>query len=105
LAENILGRDFAPEGPDQVWVSDITYIKTWEGWLYLAVVTFHSDRGSQYTSGVFQAALKQNGMMSSMSKKNCWDNAVAESFFGTLNERADLPAALGDSSSGSGRCS
>jgi len=123
VAKNALERDFSPEGPDRVWVSDITYIKTWEGWLYLAVVidlwsrkvvgwsvgdsmktqlvldaltmatglrnaqgvTFHSDRGSQYTSGEFQRTLKKNRMKSSMSRKgNCWDNAVAESFFGTL---------------------
>ncbi len=105
-------------------VSDITYIWTIEGWLYLAVIldlfsrkvvgwsisqrinrklvidalgmavwlrrpgpglTFHSDRGSQYCSDDFQKALDTHKMRSSMSRKgDCWDNAVAESFFGSL---------------------
>ena len=107
-----------------IWVGDITYIWTTEGWLYLAVVIdlysrrvvgwsinkrmtkqlvmdavlmaiwkrkpapgliFHSDRGSQYCSNNFQRLLKTHGILSSMSRKgDCWDNAVAESFFGTL---------------------
>jgi transposase InsO family protein len=110
--------------PDTVYASDITYIWTREGWLYLAVILdlfsrqvvgwslsnritkklimnalrmaiwrrrpapgliFHSDRGSQYCSNDFQKMLKTHGMISSMSRKgNCWDNAVAESFFATL---------------------
>lgn len=46
---------------------------------------FHSDRGSQYASHAFQATLKKHGVISSMSRKgNCWDNAVAESFFATI---------------------
>jgi putative transposase len=46
---------------------------------------FHSDRGSQYASGDYQAALHDAGISCSMSRRaNCWDNAVAESFFGTL---------------------
>jgi transposase InsO family protein len=46
---------------------------------------FHSDRGSQYCSNDFQKRLKKYGMISSMSRKgDCWDNSVAESFFGTL---------------------
>jgi transposase InsO family protein len=46
---------------------------------------FHSDRGSQYCSNDFQKMLKKHGMISSMSRKgDCWDNSVAESFFGTL---------------------
>ena len=109
---------------DRAYVSDITYIWTQEGWLYLAVIIdlfsrqvvgwsmsnrmktdliinaltmarwrrqpgtglmFHSDRGSQYCSKRFQKELKDHGMISSMSRKgNCWDNAVAESFFGSL---------------------
>ena len=116
-------RDFSPTGPDQVWVADITYIRTWQGWLYLAVVIdlfsrrvigwsvadhmrtelvldalskaaghrntkgviHHSDRGSQYASAAFRAALEGYGMKASMSRKgDCWDNAVAESFFATL---------------------
>ena len=110
--------------PDTVWVSDITYIKTYEGWLYLAVVLdifsrsvvgwsmserltddltvrallqalmkrnphegliFHSDRGSQYASRRFKTILFSYRIVQSMSGKgNCYDNAYAESFFGTL---------------------
>ncbi len=124
VAENLLARDFAPEAPNRVWSSDITYIATYEGWLYLAAVIdlfsrqvvgwsmqslmqtslvtdalrmawfrrhpepgliFHSDRGSQYCSHDFQAALKGHGMASSMSRKgNCWDNASTESLWGSL---------------------
>lgn len=55
-----------------------------------AGVLFHSDRGSQYASGEFQRTLTSAGFVPSMSRKgNCWDNAVAESFFATLkNEEA-----------------
>lgn len=124
VAENLLDRQFVSDGPNQVWVSDITYIWTAEGWLYLGVVIdlfnrgvvgwsmserinrelaldaldmavrrrnptpgliHHSDRGSQYASGDYQKALEGCGMLCSMSRKgDCWDNAVAESFFGTL---------------------
>ncbi len=124
VAPNLLNQDFVVSGPNQVYVGDITYIKTLEGWLYLAVVIdlfnrevvgwamnkrmkkslviramrmainhrrpgpgaiFHSDRGSQYCSKAFQKFLKVHGMRSSMSKKGCcYDNAVAESFFGSL---------------------
>lgn len=124
VAANLLDRQFKVNEPDHVYVSDITYIWTQEGWLYLAVVLdlfsrqivgwslsnrmtkklvmdalrmtiwrrrpapgliFHSDRGSQYCSNDFQKMLKTNGMISSMSRKgNCWDNAVAESFFGSM---------------------
>jgi len=124
VAPNLLNRQFAVKEPDNVYVSDITYIWTHEGWLYLAVVIdlfsrqvvgwslssnisrkliinalhmaiwrrrpfagliFHSDRGSQYCSNDFQQMLKIHGMISSMSRKgNCWDNSVAESFFGSL---------------------
>lgn len=104
-------------------MSDITYIPTQEGWLYLAVVIdlysrkvvgwsmnnmmtkelvikalnmaiqnrktnkvmLHSDSGSQYASHEFQQTLWKHGIRSSMSRKgDCWDNAVAESFFSTL---------------------
>jgi len=124
VAPNLLKRDFTASKPDEAYVSDITYIWTSEGWLYLAVVLdlfsrkvvgwslsrrmtrglvmnalrmsywrrrpnpgviFHSDRGSQYCSRDFQNLLEMYGMKSSMSRKgNCWDNAVAESFFGSL---------------------
>ena len=124
VAPNLLQRKFEVASPDRVWVSDVTYIWTSEGWLYLAVVLdlfhrqivgwsmsnrisrklvmdalrmsiwhrrpvpgliFHSDRGSQYCSHDFQKMLKTHLMISSMSRKgDCWDNAVAESFFGSL---------------------
>lgn len=124
IASNLLNQDFKVNEPDKVYVSDITYIWTPEGWLYLSVVIdlfsrevvgwafnnrinkklvlnalrmavwrrqpepgliFHSDRGSQYCSKDFQKALNVYQMKCSMSRKgNCWDNAVAESFFGSL---------------------
>ncbi|MFQ5642034.1 MAG: IS3 family transposase [bacterium] len=124
VSPNLLARKFSVSAPDRVWVSDITYLWTSEGWLYLAVILdlfqrkvvgwsmshrinkqlvmdalrmgiwrcrpkagliFHSDRGSQYCSHDFLNLLKTHNMLSSMSRKgNCWDNAVAESFFGSL---------------------
>ncbi len=127
--QNLLKREFTVLEPNKVWVSDITYIRTSEGWLYLAVIIdlfnrevvgwsmgkkidrhlvinatrmavwrqepsegliFHSDRGSQYCSGDFKkyiAGHGMHGMHGSMSRKgNCWDNAVAESFFGSLKK-------------------
>src|SRR3989449_3535806 len=124
IAPNVLARQFERTGPDQAWVTDITYIPTGEGWLYLAVILdlcsrfavgwamneritddltldalrmalarrrppqgllHHSDRGSQYASGDYQRALAKHGIVCSMSRRgDCWDNAVAESFFATL---------------------
>jgi len=124
IAPNVLARQFKRAHPDQAWVTDITYIPTGEGWLYLAVILdlcsrfavgwamseritadltldalgvalarrrppqgllHHSDRGSQYASGDYQQVLAQHGIVCSMSRRgNCWDNAVAESFFATL---------------------
>ncbi len=124
VAKNLLKRKFTVSQPDKVYCSDITYLWTSEGWLYLAVVIdlfsrkvvgwavsrrmkkqlvinalqmavfrrrpepgliFHSDRGSQYCSHAFQKMLTNYQMKSSMSRKgNCWDNSVAESFFGSL---------------------
>lgn len=121
---NVLNRNFMVERPNSVWVSDITYIWTFEGWLYLAAILdlfsrgivglamdktiadtlvtqamrqailqrgpakgliCHTDRGSQYAGNDFKAILAQNEFIGSMSKKgDCWDNAVAESFFHTL---------------------
>lgn len=129
VAANLIARDFAPATPNAVWTTDITYIATDEGWLYLAVMLdlfsrqvvgwaigprmtkalvidalrmawfrrrpnkgliVHSDRGSQYCSHEFQAALKAYGMRSSMSRKaDCWDNAPTESLWGSL-KRARL---------------
>lgn len=127
IAPNLLDRHFAPaeiEATNRVWVGDITYIRTAEGWLYLAVVIelfsrrvigwsmshsmetrlvldaltmaldtrrpidlliWHTDRGVQYADEAMQRLQEQRGVLGSMSRKgNCWDNAVAESFFGTL---------------------
>ena len=124
VAPNVLKRDFSTEQPDQVWVGDITYLWTEEGWMYLAVLIdlysrivvgwsmsermpvgltlaalemavgrrgpaagllHHSDRGSQYTATAYQARLLELGARPSMSRKgNCYDNAVAESFFHSL---------------------
>jgi transposase InsO family protein len=124
VAPNLLNREFEVSTPNKVWVSDITYIWTAQGWLYLAIVLdlfsrqivgwamsnrinrklvtsallmaigqrrpkpgliFHADRGSQYCSGDFQALLKTHRITCSMSRKgDCWDNAVAESFFASL---------------------
>ena len=126
VAENLLNREFEAELPNQKWVSDITYIPTDEGWLYLAGVLdihgremvgwamgarmtkalcidalkqaklrrgnpkgvlAHSDRGSQYCSRDYQAELKKDGFICSMSRKgNCWDNAPMESFWGKLKQ-------------------
>ena len=121
---NHLNQNFKVEEPNKVWVSDITYIDTKEGWLYVAIVMdlfsrkivglsmddnlktelvtkaleqallrqgmtqglmHHSDRGSQYTSQEFKELITKYGIQLSMSNKgNCYDNAVAESFFHTL---------------------
>ena len=124
VARNLLQQNFDVERPNQCWVSDITYIRTNQGWLYLAIVMdlysrrivgwsmnrwmtrhlvidalmmaiamrrptgkliHHSDRGAQYTSDDFRNVLSEYGMECSMSGNgNCYDNAVAESFFGLL---------------------
>jgi len=126
VAPNLLGQNFTVSRENEVWVSDITYIKTREGWLYLTVIIdlfdravvgwslsktmfakdttvnawrmaninrkinapllFHSDRGIQYACKEFTNHLKANSLVTqSMSRKgNCWDNAVAESFFKTI---------------------
>jgi putative transposase len=123
IAPNRLKRKFKSKKPNKVWVSDISYLYTDEGWLYLAVFIdlysrkvvgwsmssrmtadlvvnafrmgifrrrraprmVHSDRGSQYASQIFRDELKLRGCLQSMSRKgDCWDNAVAESFFGAL---------------------
>ncbi len=124
VAENLLNQDFTAASPNAVWVSDITYVATLEGWLYLAVIIdlysrqvvgwamhtrltadfviralyqaigrrrppagciFHSDRGVQYACKDFRKVLEHYKFRQSMSKKgDCYDNAVAESFFHTL---------------------
>ena len=124
VAKNRLNRNFEVAMANNVYVGDITYIDTQEGWLYLATVIdlfsrkvvgwamadhmrtslvndamemaikrrnpargliWHTDRGSQYASQEHQDLLKKHGVVHSMSRKgNCWDNAVAESFFHSL---------------------
>ena len=122
-APDLVDRDFTATGPDQLWVADITYIPTWEGFLYLAVVLdvwsrrivgwamathlrtelvldalnmalwqrrpeaviHHSDQGSQYTSLAFGGRCAKMGVRPSMgSVGDCYDNAMCESFFATL---------------------
>ena len=123
-APDRLQRAFRVKRKDKAWVSDTTFIRTRQGWLYLAVlldlysrqvigwsmsdrndkrlvvdalsmatqrrspgkrVIVHSDQGSTYASGEYQQQLKQQGLECSMSRKGeCHDNAVAESFFGSL---------------------
>jgi putative transposase len=124
IAPNILARRFEPAAPNRVWVTDVTYVWTEEGWLYLAVILdlfarrvvgwaasatndtqlalaalgaalrlrhpvagliHHSDRGSPYASEDYRRALAARGILASMSRTgDCWDNAVAESFFATI---------------------
>jgi putative transposase len=124
IRQNLLDRRFTMPTPNRGWVTDITYVWTLKGWLYLAVILdlfsrrvigwslserlergialdalkmalqdrrppqgllHHSDRGSQYASHEYQQLLAVHGIQSSMSRKgNCWDNAVAESFFASL---------------------
>lgn len=126
VCRNLLNRNFNPCRLNEAWVSDITYIQTNQGWLYLTTIIdlfdrqvigwalstslhtnqtiipawkmaigkrkismdliFHSDRGIQYASKTFRTFIKSNPLViQSMSRKrNCWDNAVAESFFKTL---------------------
>ncbi len=122
-APDLVERDFSSEGPDRLWVADITYIPTWAGFLYLAVVLdawsrkivgwamathlrtelvldalnmalgqrhpdaviHHSDQGCQYTSIAFGLRCKGAGVRPSMgSVADCYDNAMCESFFATL---------------------
>lgn len=126
IAPNRLQRVFTVDAPNTAWVTDITYIRTWQGWLYLAVVVdlyarkvvgwsmkpslskelaldallmaiwrrkpagrvvVHSDQGSQYGSDDFKRFCHANNLEPSMSRRaNCWDNAVAESFFSSLKK-------------------
>lgn len=146
IAPNVLNREFRVALPNTAWVTDVTYVWTLQGWLYLAAILdlcsrrvvgwatsarndrqlaldalqcarttrrprpgllHHSDRGSVYASGDYRAALSQNAMIASMSRKaDCWDNAVAESFFATIKgemldhltfeTRAEATAAIAD---------
>jgi transposase InsO family protein len=125
IAPNLLNQDFWTNAANRIWVGDITYIRTWQGWLYLTVILdlfnrkivgwsmserltantttipafiqavkqyqplpgliFHSDRGVQYACNDYCELLESSNVIQSMSGKgNCYDNAVAESFFHTL---------------------
>lgn len=126
VAPNRLRQNFASKAANQIWSSDITYIHTRQGFVYLAVVMdlysrkivgwsmdsnmgrhiamnalmmavaarkpndgliIHSDQGAQYGSDDYQKLLKENGILCSMSARgNCYDNAVVESFFGSLKQ-------------------
>jgi len=126
VAPNRLEQDFTVSRLDAAWVTDITYIRTWQGWLYLAVVVdlcsrrvvgwsmkqslarelvinavlmavwrrkpgtsviIHSDQGSQYGSDDWQRFCFEHNLQPSMSRRgNCYDNAVAESFFSSLKK-------------------
>jgi putative transposase len=146
IAPNHLARAFDVPLPNKAWVTDVTYVWTLEGWLYLAAILdlcsrrvvgwavsatndrrltllaleralagrspgagllHHSDRGSTYASADYRDALTRRGLVASMSRKgDCWDNAVAESFFATIKgelldhesyaTRAEARAAIGD---------
>ena len=129
IAPNLLKRDFTALRPNQSWVTDITYLWTQQGWLYLAIVidlfsrrvvgwatsrnvdrhlaldalnmalvnrrpgkglVHHSDRGSTYASDDYRNVLDDEGIECSMSRKgDCWDNAVAESFFASLKREIE----------------
>jgi putative transposase len=126
VADDLVERQFRPAAPNVLWLADITYLRTWEGWLYLAAVQdafsrrivgwsmaehmrselvidalqmaiarrrpepgliHHSDQGSQFVSLGFGQAAARAGISRSMgSKGDCYDNAVAESFFATLKK-------------------
>jgi transposase InsO family protein len=146
IAPNVLERNFTVALPNKAWVTDVTYVWTLQGWLYLAAIldlcsrrvvgwatsahndrqlaldalgratrtrhprpglVHHSDRGSVYASGDYREALGSLAMIPSMSRKgDCWDNAVAESFFATIKgelidhetyeTRAEATAAIAD---------
>ncbi|ASG67074.1 hypothetical protein CDV26_00545 [Francisella halioticida] len=82
--DNLLEQNFTALSVNHRWVTDITYVPTQEGWLYLCVI-IHSDKGSQYCSKQYQDIIKEHWLLSSMSSKGCcYDNAACESFFGTL---------------------
>jgi putative transposase len=126
VVDDLVRRDFRPAGPNMLWVADITYLRSWEGWIYLAAVQdafsrtvvgwamaehmraelvtdalqmaiarrqpkagviHHSDQGSQYVSLAFGQKARDAGIAVSMgSRGDCFDNAVAESFFATLKK-------------------
>jgi putative transposase len=126
VCEDLVDRAFMAAAPDRLWVADITYLRTWEGWLYLVAVQdvysrrivgwamdshmrtelvtaalqmaltrrrpapgliWHSDQGGQFVSLAFGQQARAAGIAQSMrSRGDCYDNAVAESFFATLKK-------------------
>jgi putative transposase len=126
VCEDLVDRAFLAAAPNRLWVADITYLRTWEGWLYLAAVQdvfsrrivgwsmadhmrtelvtdalqmalaqhrpepgliWHSDQGSQFVALAFGQQARAAGIAPSMGNKgDCFDNAVAESFFATLKK-------------------
>lgn len=126
IVANLLSREFSTSAPNRIWVGDITYLWTREGWLYLAVLIdlysravvgwsmseritddltlaalemaltrrrpaagliHHSDQGSQYTSDAYRKLMHDHVITPSMSRRgDCWDNAVAESFYATIEK-------------------
>lgn len=126
VADDLVERKFRLDAPNMLWVADITYLRTWEGWLYLAAVQdaysrrivgwamtehmrtelvadalqmavrrrrpepgliHHSDQGSQYVALGFGQQARDAGIAVSMgSRGDCYDNAVAESFFATIKK-------------------
>jgi putative transposase len=126
VCEDLVDRAFLAAAPNRLWVADITYLRTWEGWLYLVAVQdvfsrrivgwsmadhmrtelvtdalqmalaqrrpepgliWHSDQGSQFVALAFGQQARAAGIAQSMgSKGDCFDNAVAESFFATLKK-------------------
>ena len=126
VADDLVARRFRPAAPNVLWVADITYLRSWEGWLYLAAIQdaysrrivgwamadhmraelvvdalqmalarrrpapgliHHSDQGSQFVSLAFGQQARDAGIAVSMgSRGDCYDNAVAESFFATLKK-------------------
>jgi transposase InsO family protein len=126
VCEDLVDRAFLAAAPNRLWVADITYLRTWEGWLYLIAVQdlysrrivgwsmadhmrtelvtdalqmalaqrrpdpgliWHSDQGSQFVSLAFGQQARAAGIAQSMgSRGDCYDNAVAESFFATLKK-------------------
>jgi transposase InsO family protein len=133
-APDLIGRDFTAGRPDEKWCGDVTYVKTWDGWAYLATVIelhsrkvigwavaahmrtslvtaaldmairirkpsagviFHSDRGCQYTSSMFDEYCTKNNVRRSLGRTGiCYDNAVSESFFAATSRTSRSPAGV-----------
>ena len=132
IARNVIAREFEVSAPNQVWVSDLTYLRTQTGFVYMAVVldlfarrvvgwavsrnldagiavealrralalrpapagmVHHSDRGVHYACTDYRVLLASHGITPSMSRKgDCWDNAVAESFFSSFGFELEFEA-------------